>query len=201
MRYAFREEDAEYIVDLTFDARTPDDIHVRKRPPPPTRVRLRIRRRRAFFAKVIRLGDASVPGAPWFKARLMALMDGTLFVGVDDGLLLVDPATATVLRRVSTGNTAVTEIVPDHDRRRVYVLNDPYDFASGADESNVAAFEIDGTLAWRAPMAVEPWSEAKGYSQIMALDRAVIEVTTWMGRCHLDAENGRVMTCWFTKGS
>ncbi len=54
--------------------------------------------------------------------------------------------------------------------------------------------------AWRAPMAVEEWSDAKGYSQIIALDQAVLEVTTWTGRCHVNAEDGRVVNCWFTKG-
>jgi hypothetical protein len=130
----------------------------------------------------------------------MVLMDETLFVGVDDGLLLIDAATANILKRIRTGNTEVSEIVPDFDRRRVYVVNEPYGFVAEDNASNVAAYEHNGRLAWRAPMAVEEWSDAKGYSQIIALDQAVLEVTTWTGRCQVDAEDGRVVNCWFTKG-
>ncbi|MFV0625497.1 hypothetical protein ACBY01_15995 [Sphingomonas sp. ac-8] len=64
----------------------------------------------------------------------------------------------------------------------------------------MAAIDYDGTLAWRAPEANETWETAKGYSQIMAMDQAVVEVTTWSGRCHLDIASGHVIACWFTKG-
>ena len=147
MHYIYREEDAEYVADLEFDARSHEEIHDLKLPPPPARARLRVRRRGAFFAKTNRLGDVSVPGAPWFNTRIMALMDGTLFVGVDHGLLLVDPATANVQQRIRTGNTEVAQIMPDHDRRRIYVVNEAYGFAAEPHVSNVAAFEHDGTLA------------------------------------------------------
>jgi len=200
MRYAYREENVDYVADLTFDALSYEEIHDKKLSRRPSRVRLGLRQRRADFAKIIELGDVSVPGAPWFNARIMALMDETLFVGVDDGLLLIDAATASILKRIRTGNTEVSEIVPDFDRRRVYVVNEPYGFVAEDNASNVAAYEHNGRLAWRAPMAVEEWSDAKGYSQIIALDQAVLEVTTWTGRCHVDAEDGRVVNCWFTKG-
>ena len=202
MRYVHRDEDAEYVAALKFDARRFKEIHDLKLPPPPTRVRLRVRRRGTLFAKTNQLGDISVPSAPWFNTRIMALMDGTLFVGVDNGLLLVDPATATIRKRFRTGTTQVSQIVPDHDRRRVYVVNEAYDFAAEAGASNVAAFEHDGTLSWRAPTVTEPWANDSGlYTQIMAVDRAILEVTTWTGRCQLDAEDGRVVASWFTKGS
>ena len=65
----------------------------------------------------------------------------------------------------------------------------------------MAALDYDGALAWCAPEVSEAWETAKGYSQIMAMDQTVLEVTTWSGRCHLDINNGHIISCWFTKGS
>lgn len=199
MRYSYKVHDSDYSVSLTFDARKWNDIHVRKLPPPLTNVKLKIRRRRALFSKTIELGNVSVPSAPWFKHQLMVLLEGSLIVGVDDGLLIVDSAAATIQKQFKTGNTVVMQVVPDYDRKRVYVVNEAYNFVSESG-SNFAAYRHDGLLEWRAPIAEESYSEAEGYSQIMEIEDGVIEVATWSGRCHLNAENGKIMDCWFTKG-
>lgn len=201
MRYVDREENADYVVDLMFDALSFDEIHTERLSPPRSQARLSVRARHAGPITVIDLGDVSVPSAPWFGARLMALMDEALFVGVGNGLLLLDLVTKTIAKHIVTANTEVTQILPDHDRRRIYVVNEAFGIITEGDASNIAAFDEHGALAWRAPMAAESWSDVKGYTQIMALNRGMLEVTTWTGRCHLDADDGRVIDCWFTKGS
>ena len=201
MRYTRREENDAYVAELTFNALSYEELHDKKLPRPSTRVRVQVRRREADFARIIELGDVSVPSAPWFDARLMVLMDDILFVGLANGLLLIDPADATVSKHIRTGNTEVVQIEPDFGRRRILVVNEAYGFSTEDGASNVAALDYDGTLAWRAPEVSEAWETAKGYSHIMAMDQTVLEVTTWSGRCHLDITNGHIISCWFTKGS
>ena len=59
MRYSQREENAEYVVDLTFDALSYEELHDRKLARPATRVRLHVRQQNADFARTIELGVVS----------------------------------------------------------------------------------------------------------------------------------------------
>lgn len=201
MRYVSRDEDVNVVADLSFDARSYGDIHARKLPAPPTRVKLSIRDRRSLRQRLwpltVALGDVSVPTAPWFDKRLLAFVGDRLVVGVANGLLWIDPATARVMKSIVTGNTPVMEILVDYDRRHILVVNEGYGFVDDQGGSNLAAVDLEGSLVWRASIAVEH----QGYSQIDAVHGAVIEMQTWRGRCLLDADNGHVTDCWETKGS
>lgn len=61
MRYAYREENVDYVADLTFDALSYEEIHDKKLSRPPSRVRLGLRQRRADLPRSSNLVTCPYP--------------------------------------------------------------------------------------------------------------------------------------------